>query len=440
MPAFRPVPVPPSGELTLTPVLSAAEFLPAIGLALAIGLLIGVERGWRLRDQEPGGRVAGIRTFALLGLLGGIVGIEAARPLAEATLLMAAGAIGALVLAHASEMKRHGTVGATSAIAAVLTLALGAAAGAGQMALASVGAGAAMILLASRDVLHRAIEGTKEADLKALLRLVLVAFVVLPLLPDLGLGPFGALNPRRLWLVVVVTAGISFVGYALARWLGENRGTLLVAAVGAMVSSTAVTVDSARRLREGAPPAPNRAAVAIAQTVMLARALVLVAILAPDAMSGTAALVAPALLISALASAWLILRAHSTAAALAATAVKPPGLGLAFLFALTVAVLAVAAAWAQQRFGDAGAAIVIALGGTADIDAAIAAVGSIPRDVLPIEQAALALATPILFNTLFKLMLLCAIVRTRAALAAGGALAFSALALLAAIAIELAGR
>ena len=440
MRAFKPVPVPPSGELALTPVLSVAEFLPAIGLALAIGLLIGAERGWRLRDEQPGSRVAGIRTFALLGLLGGVVGIEAARPLAAVALLIAAGAIGALLIAYLLDMKRHGTVDATSAVAAMLTLLLGAVAGAGQLALAAVGAGAAMILLASRDALHKAIERSEEADLQALLRLVLVIFIVLPLLPDIDIGPFAALNPRRLWLVVVVTAGISFVGYALSRWLGESRGTLLVAAVGALVSSTAVTLDGARRIREGAPAAPNQTAISIAQTVMLARALVLVAILAPDALSGVAALVTPALLVSALASAGLMLRSRLSEAATGAAPIKPPGLGLAFLFALTVAVLAVAAAWAQQRFGDAGAAIVIALGGAGDIDAAIAAVGSLPRDVLALEDAALALAAPILFNTLFKLGLIVAIVRTRASLIGAGTLALSAIALAAAIALELARR
>jgi uncharacterized membrane protein (DUF4010 family) len=437
--AFRPVPVPPSGELTLTPVLSIAEFLPAIGLALAIGLLIGAERGWRLRDQQPGGRVAGIRTFALLGLLGGVVGIEATRPLATAALLIGAGAIGALLVAYALDMKRQGTVDATSAVAAMVTLVLAAAAGAGQMALASVGAGAATILLASRDALHRAIERSNEADLQALLRLVLVIFIILPLLPDIDVGPFSALNPRRLWLVVVVTAGIAFVGYALSRWLGESRGTLLVAAVGALVSSTAVTVNGARRIHEGALAAPNHTAISIAQTVMLARALVLVAILAPDALSGVAALLTPALLVSAVASGGLMLRSRFPETTATAATVKPPGLGLAFLFALTVAVLAVAAAWAQQQFGGAGAAIVIALGGTGDIDAAIAAVGSIPREVLRLEDAALALSAPILFNTLFKLVLLVSIVRTRAALMGSAALALSAAALAAGIVIELAG-
>ncbi len=110
------------------------------------------------------------------------------------------------------------------------------------MAISSVGAGAAVILLASRQALHRAVEFTSESDIKALLRLVLVVFVILPLLPDIGMGRFGALNPFRLWMVVVVIGAISFIGYILARWLGTRRGALITAAVGALVSSTAVTL------------------------------------------------------------------------------------------------------------------------------------------------------------------------------------------------------
>jgi uncharacterized membrane protein (DUF4010 family) len=417
--------------------LSAEAYLPGLALALAIGLLIGVERGWQARGEADGRRVAGIRTFALLGLLGGLAGLGVAGPAWALAVALVVGAMAALLLGYAVDMRRDDNVSATSTLAAILTLALGAMATAGSMAVASVGAGAAVILLASREPLHRAIQATSDSDIKAMLRLVLVVFIISPLLPDRGMGPFGALNPFRLWTVVVITGSISFVGYILVRWLGERRGALLTAAVGALVSSTAVTVDAARRVREGAAGPGTQATIAIASTVMLARSLFLVSVVAPFAFAPFAALVLPGVLVSAGVSALLLYFGRRTPTEIRTGALRPPGLGLAFLFAATVALLSVSSAWAQASWGGDSGAILIAIGGLADIDAAIAAVGALPQGTLAVPIAALALAAPTFFNTLFKLGLFVAIAGWRRALPGAMALGAVAAALFIPIAIAL---
>jgi uncharacterized membrane protein (DUF4010 family) len=414
-----------------------APAMPGLLLALAIGLLIGIERGWRQRGEQAGSRVAGVRTFTILALLGGLIGLQLSGRLHLFALLLAAGAITALLLGYWADMRRANNVSATSTLAAVVTLGLGALATTGNMALASLGAGAMVVLLASRDRLHRALRSASEADIKALLRLTLVVFIVLPLLPDAGMGPFDALNPRRLWLVVVITSTISFVGYGLARWLGERRGALVTAVVGALVSSTAVTLDCARRIRAGAAGPADEAAIAVASAIMLARALVMVGLLAPVALSAVAALVLPALAVAVIVAAALVYRSRRSTDAIALPDTKPPGLGLALLFALTVAALSIASAWAEANLGGGSGALVIALGGTADIDAAIAAVGSLPPGRLPLALAALALAAPILFNTLFKLVILLVVARSRRALFGAIALAAAAVALAGPIALGL---
>jgi uncharacterized membrane protein (DUF4010 family) len=414
-----------------------APAMPGLLLALAIGLLIGIERGWRQRGEEAGGRVAGVRTFTILALLGGLIGLQLSGQLQLFALLLAAGAIAALLLGYWADMRRENNVSATSTLAAVVTLGLGALATTGNMALASVGAGAMVILLASRDRLHRALRSASEADIKALLRLALVVFIVLPLLPDAGMGPFDALNPRRLWLVVVVTSTISFVGYGLARWLGEQRGAMITAVVGALVSSTAVTLDAARRIRAGAAGPADEAAIAVASAIMLVRALVMVGLLAPFALSAVAALVLPALAVAVIVAALLIYRSRRSTDTIALPDTRPPGLGLALLFAATVAALSIASAWAEANLGGGSGALVIALGGMADIDAAIAAVGSLPPGRLPLALAALALAAPILFNTLFKLAILLVVARSRRALFGAAALTAAAAALAGPIALAL---
>jgi len=409
--------------------------LLGLALALAIGLLIGAERGWQSRDEEPGARVAGIRTFSLLGLLGGASGLQIGHAGFVLFVLLIAGALLGLLLGYRADMTRDHNVSATSTIASVLTLGWGAAAGSGQMALASVGAGATVLLLASRQALHRMIALVSEDDVKATMRLVLVVLVVLPLLPDAGMGPLGALNPRRIWLVVVTTGAISFLGYALGRWLGNRRSVLIVAGVGALVSSTAVTVDCARRLREGSSDRSVHAAVPLASAVMLARSLVLVALLAPSALGAVSAAIVPALTVSVLASAALLGVFGKGQADATGDKPSPPGLGLALLFAASVAFLAVATAWVESHWGDRNAALVIASGGTVDIDAAIAAVGALPAGTLSARAVSLALSTPTLLNTLFKLFLLISIGGFRKSFAGSAALATIALVLGASIGI-----
>lgn len=418
--SFRPFPTHPAGELIVRPVLSVGDFLPGLVLALAIGLLIGIERGWKMRGEDEGERVAGLRTFAILGLFGGILGFALRGEMQELALVLAGAALGAILLGYLVDMRHDRNVSATSAVAAVVTIGLGATATALSMAMASIGAGAVLLLLASRKALHQALAYTSEEDLRALVRLALIALVILPVLPDAGMGPYG-LNPRRLWLVVVTIGAISFSGHTLARWLGPRRGVLITAVLGSLVSSTAVTVESARRIREGSAVSAGEAAIALATLVMLLRSLLLVAVLAPPVLPRLALLIGPA---SGLAAALFALTLHrSRQVDVAPVEVRPPGLGLAFLFALLVAVLTTAAGWAEDRFGGRAAALAIAFGGMADVDSAVAAVATLPATTLSARMAAYAIAGPILFNTLLKLGLVLGIAGWRRSAVAAGILA-----------------
>lgn len=395
--------------------------LPNMALATAIGLLIGAERGWRLRDEEQGSRVAGVRTFAMLGLLGGLSGLAPALGLEAIALLAVVGAIAMLLIGHHTEMRTEAHLSATSAIAAMVTMLLGALATAGQMALASMGAGTMVALLASREALHAALERTTKAEMSALVRLALVVFLILPLLPDTNVGPFGGINPRRIWFVVVVTGGISLAGYALARWQGGRNGTLLMAIVGSLVSSTAVTVETARRIREGEGGAAENCSVSLASLVMIVRVLLLTAIVAPAVIGQLLVVLAPALCLGvgfAAVQLWLAFGKMPRDVRQA----RPPTLTLAFVFAGLVAVVTFGVRWAEQNLGSGSGALVIALGGTMDVDAAIAAVGALPGGELPPRVAALAVAAPVALNTFFKLVLLVAIAGPRRAVSPGAAL------------------
>ncbi|WP_243406089.1 DUF4010 domain-containing protein [Sphingosinicella sp. YJ22] len=374
-------------------------------VSLGLGLLIGLERGWSARDQPEGSRVAGLRTFGLLGLLGGIAGVmvTATGPIVPA--LLVSGAVATLVIGYAREIRDGDWVGATSLIAGLVTLGIGYLATTGQTVMAAAIAATVALILATKKQLHGLLDRLSEADLRATIRFVIIAAVILPLLPDGRYGPYDAWNPRQIWLVVVLVSGFSFAGYVADRAFGRSRGTLATAAIGGLYSSTAVTAALSARLRSGSGgDFLLSAGIAVASTLMFCRVLALTAVLAPSAMPSLAIPVVPAALVSALATLWLVRRSRDEAMAetVAAETRNPFDLLPALGFALLVAVMAVAARWAEQRFGDAGVATLIAISGSFDVDAAIVTVGSLRPGTLDPETAGLVIAIPVLLNTLFK--------------------------------------
>lgn len=372
--------------------------LRPLAFSLAIGLIIGLQRGWKARGEAPGQRVAGFRTFGLLGLCGGV-----------ATLLPVA--FGAVLLAAASATLVAGYVGrnsaddhsATTTIAGILTLALGAFAATGRETEALAGAAVMLLLLTMRDQLHGFLRGITDTEIEAASRFAIVALVVLPLMPDQSFGPYDAWNPRQLWTVVVIVLALSFAGYVASRRLGPSRGLMITAAAGALVSSTAVTVSYARRLREDSPATPALiAGIAIASAVMYVRVLLLTALLAPEALASLALAMAPAAVVAS-GAAWLVSRrtpsqSHPGELALG----NPLNFGPAFALAALVAILAVASRWLLDHFGDAGVGTLLLLTGFADVDAAVITLAGLPPGTLTPIRAGLLLSLPVLGNMALK--------------------------------------
>lgn len=373
-----------------------------VGLAFALGLLIGVERGWAYRLEPDGARVAGIRTFALLGLAGGVAGEATSRisPLVGAIILL--GAIAALLVGYARAAAKD-ELSATTTVVGIITLSLGALAAAGQWTLACVAAALTTLILANRRRLHEWVEALSELELHAIVRFSLISLAVLPLLPNHTFGPMDAWNPREIWMVVVLVSGLSLLGYAASRKLGAERGVLATAAVGAVVSSTAVTAALAARIRKSdGDTAVLTAGIALASTMMVLRVLTLVALLAPFALAPFALVVVPAGLVGAGYVVWALRHPLATAAGPAPSVRNPFDLGPALILAALVMVISLAGRWAMQAFGSAGLATVLAISGMVDVDAAIIAMSRLPAGSLSPKIAGLILAAPILANTLVK--------------------------------------
>jgi uncharacterized membrane protein (DUF4010 family) len=380
-----------------------------VGAALAAGVLIGIERGWHLRDREAGSRVAGIRTFSLLGLAGGLAGLLGAKgqPLMGGTIVIAASAV--LVLGYLNSLKeRHD---ATTAVAALVTLTIGLLSGVGSYGLGIAAAAVTVLVLAMREELHRFVERLDEHDVKALARFAVIALGVLPFLPNRAMGPYDAWNPFKLWLVVVLVTGFSFMAYVANRIFGARRGTISTALIGGAYSSTAVTQSLAQRLGSKDAGGAEAAGIALATAVMYLRVIVLVWILAPRLLWPFMLVVATPLIVAWAAGWWLYRKAPSC------DGPSPPGNPIALVpavaFLLFVAVAAVVARWAEGRFGEQGIAALLLIMGSMDVDAAIVTAGGLPSNAITAELAALALGGTILANMAVKLAVTLAYARSK---------------------------
>lgn len=377
-----------------------------VGAGLTIGALVGLERGFKLRRQPEGTRVAGVRTFSLLGLGSGLAGlISRQQPIAAATIVLAQ--LAYLAIAYAPRLKAKGD--ATSPIAAAATIATAFLAGMGSVGLAVAAAAIIVLILALRDEMHGFIDHLDEKDVKALARFAVIALAVLPFLPDENFGPYDAWNAAKLWWVVILVTGFSFAGYVANRVFGARHGTIATAVIGGAYSSTAVTQSLAQRLGTAESGGAEPAGIALASAVMYLRVLLLVAVLATRLMLPFMIVIAPALLVGLAAGWWLYRRApHQQGPA-------PPGNPIALLPALTfvvfLAAAAVAARWAESRFGQEGIAVLLLIMGSLDVDAAIVTAGNLPPEAIGAQLAALALGGTILANMTVKLGIVLAYAR-----------------------------
>lgn len=373
----------------------------SVATALACGLLIGIERGFTLRREHEGTRVAGVRTFTLLGLVAGVAGLMGAGAQALAAGALVAAEVAVITIGYSHRPGLAERPDATTPVAGLVTVGLGFIAGFGQPGLAIAGATVVTLLLALKRETHHLIDRLDEADVKALARYAVIAGAVLPFLPSGHYGPLGAWNPQKLWLVVVIITGFSFLGYAANRIFGERHGTIATALIGGAYSSTAVTQVLAQRLgseqRAGAEPA----GIALASAVMYLRIPILIAVLATRALPPILILILPAAAVAWIAGFWLYRLAPK------ADAPTPPGNPIALLpalgFVAFVAVAAIAAAWARGRFGESGIALLLLIVGSMDVDVAIVTLGTLAPEAISPLLAAMAISGTAIVNMAVKI-------------------------------------
>ena len=335
-----------------------------LGIALGLGLLIGLQR------ERAESRLAGLRTFPLIAILGTVTATLAQSFggwVMAAGFVMLAGLIfvGKMSEMHASEVDP----GLTTEIAMLLMFAVGAYLVVGATAVAVAIGGGMAVLLQFKVQLHGVVARLSDEDLKAIMQFALISLVILPVLPDRTYGPYDVLNPRQVWWMVVLIVGISLGGYIVYKFFGQNAGIVLGGILGGLISSTATTVSYARRTAS-APDASRLAAVIImiASTIVFARLVIEVAFVAPGFVRAAAPPIAVMFgLLAGLASVlWFQGRKERNEMP---AQENPSELKAALLFGLIYAIVLFAVAAARDLFGDKGLYAVAGISGLTDVDA-----------------------------------------------------------------------
>lgn len=378
------------------------DLLGRLAVSLAIGLLVGLERGWRSRNEEDHQRAAGFRTFALSGLLGGIAGAVGQDDRGIVIGLVFLGFAAAFTAFHWLEAKADQNMSVTSAVAGMLTFMLGVLAVVGDQIAAIAGAVALTGVLALRESLHRWVASLTWEEIRAALILLAMTFLLLPVLPNRTVDPFDAINPYEIWLLTILIAAISFGGYVAIKLFGDRLGVVMAAIAGGLASSTATTLSLARLAKEH--PSSARllsAGILIAGLVMIVR-VGIVALALNGALRDIIALPLLASAVVLAVGSALLLLTNTQRENPELRVANPLALGTAIKLALVIAVIMVAAKIAVGAAGQAGVLLIAALSGIADVDAVTISMARLAGQSMTIELAAQAIILAVAVNTLSK--------------------------------------
>jgi uncharacterized membrane protein (DUF4010 family) len=364
------------------------------------GLAVGLERQWSGHASGPKAHFAGIRTFTLLGGLAGLAGTLWSEHYEVLATLLLAGAGALVIAAYVAAARRD--VDGTTEVAALVVLGAGTLAGLGQLAIASALIAVTTLILVEKSRLHALAEGLDDEGLRAAARFAVMAVVILPLLPPGPYGPYGMVEPRRLWMLVLLFSGLSFAGYIARRIVGPRHGYLAAGLLGGIVSSTSVTLTFARLGRsERASGAALALGVIAASSMMFVRTTVAAAFLDSALVPALLPYLLPPAAVGALMVATGLRRALPQAHVAPPT--NPLQLRAALQMAAIFQMVLIAVQLARQWGGDAGVLLSAAMVGTTDVDAVTV---SMVRGVgagLPLALAAQGIAIGSLGNTVLKL-------------------------------------
>ncbi len=375
-----------------------------LAVALLLGAIIGLERGWDAREQKSGERIAGIRTFSLVGLLGGISAVLTTEITVWAfpVLLLCVAAMG--LVAYGERLDHIRNFSITGLVGMLLTFCFGAVAVAVDPVIATAAAVVTAIILDNKQEIHGWVQKLQAHELDAALKLLLISVVMLPLLPNERMGPGGVLNPREIWWMVVMIASISFVGYFAIRVAGARKGILFTSLFAGLSSSTALTLHFARQSAKNPDFNPQFAAgILIACGTMFPRILVYCLVINTALLPQ---LIWPVLVMTALlyGPALFIWQKNSKQQQVSQPNLSqnPLDLSSALVFGFLLTAILLLGEFLKNAFGDAGVYALAATSGVADVDAITLSLTRMSNNGLAMDAAVLGIVIAAAVNNLVK--------------------------------------
>jgi len=398
-----------------------------LAVALLLGAIIGLERGWDAREQKSGERIAGIRTFALIGLLGGVSGVLAREITEWAFPVLLVCVVAMAIVAYSERLEHIRNFSITGMVGIVLTFCFGTIAVVVDPVMATAAAVVTAIILDNKEEIHGWVNKLKAHELDAALKLLLISVVMLPLLPNEAMGPGGVLNPREIWWMVVMIASISFVGYFAIRVAGARKGILFTSLFAGLSSSTALTLHFARQSARNPELSPQFATgILIACGTMFPRILVYCFVINRDLLP---LLIWPVVIMTALlyGPALLIWRRNSEKLEVSRPTLNqnPLDLTSALVFGLLLTAILLLGEFLKNWLGDAGIYLLAATSGVADVDAITLSLTRMSNDSLAMGTAVVGIVLAAAVNNLVKSGMAWGIGNRRTGLLVGGPMVIS---------------
>ncbi len=385
------------------------SFLGPIFASAGLGALIGLIRQWS-EQTEHGGKTdfGGVRTHTFWAMLG-CLGAVASRDFTPLALPVVITVVAAHLLVAHGRLADPASPGSTSFAASLITLFIGALVAWDHTQTAVVVTALTMVLLGLKQPIHDWTRGFTATDIRGTLQFVAITGVVLPLVPNRDLGPFGGFNPYGIWLMVVLISGLGFIGYIAMRLLGTRAGILLTSLFGGLASSTASTLAFSRRSREDPALSLDYAfAVVVACTVMLPRVVFIIFFLSPALALRIAPAFAAMMIPSIAYGAWQWWAARHTEKGVVAspTMANPLGLLTAIKFGLLYATIAFLVKVSTQLEGQSGLLPLSFVSGLTDMDAiSLSMANNLRSGTVDMKMAARAVIIAAVANSLIKTVL-----------------------------------
>ncbi|MAZ72186.1 MAG: hypothetical protein CMC70_03470 [Flavobacteriaceae bacterium] len=343
--------------------------LITLGIAFGLGMLVGLQR------QHTDNKMAGVRTFTLISILGVVSGFLS-RDLDNPFILPAIGLsiTALLVMANMVKMKKleETDIGQTTEVAALLMFAIGAYLVLGNQVIGVIVGGAMAVLLYVKEHLHNFIENLKDKDLAAIMTFAGISLVILPILPNQTYGPLDVLNPRNIWMMVTLIVGISVVGYFIYKFVGKNVGIISNGVLGGLISSTATTVSYARKTAKAKNIGKMAAfVITVASTIALARIMVEIGVVIPEKLPQLIVPLAVEFIFMAILCVILfyLINKDTSEEDEMPEPKNPAQFKSALIFGLLYGLILLAVAFTKEEFGNQALYVVSIISGLTDVDA-----------------------------------------------------------------------